>query len=206
LEYPVTAGETYHFMIAIADAGDGIYDSGVLIQSESFCGNTWFQVAEFTAQEVAGLEYQFQNYSSRADSYIWEFGDGDVSIEESPTHVFDSPGEYEVSLTCSNECFDTTTTVILNVGMVTGIGEQIEIESMVTNVGLDAIRVQCELGRSANVRLRIVDMVGRTVWSEAVGTTNRFTKNVNVSAFKKGMYLMQIDAGKSTSIQRFVKF
>lgn len=206
LEYPVTAGETYHFMIAIADAGDGIYDSGVLIQSESFCGNTWFQESEFAAQQIANLEYQFQNYSSRSDSYIWQFGDGDVSIEENPTHVFDSPGEYAVSLTCTNACFDTTTTVLLNVGMVTGVEEQIEIESSVTNVGLDAVRVQCELGLSANVKLSIVDMVGRTVWSETIGTTNRFTKNVNVSAFKKGIYLMQIDAGKSTSIERFVKF
>ncbi len=32
----VIPGETYHFKLAIADAGDGIYDSGVLLQGESF--------------------------------------------------------------------------------------------------------------------------------------------------------------------------
>lgn len=32
---PVTAGETYHMKIAIADAGDGIYDSGVFLETGS---------------------------------------------------------------------------------------------------------------------------------------------------------------------------
>ena len=32
----VIPGETYHFKLAIADAGDGIYDSGVLLESGSF--------------------------------------------------------------------------------------------------------------------------------------------------------------------------
>lgn len=32
---PVTAGETYHMKIAIADAGDGVYDSGVFLETGS---------------------------------------------------------------------------------------------------------------------------------------------------------------------------
>ncbi len=206
LEYPVTAGETYHFMIAIADAGDHIYDSGVLIQSESFCGNTWFQVAEFAVQEIAGLTYQFQNFSTQADSYIWEFGDGTVSVEETPTHMYAQPGEYEVSLTCTNECFDTTTTVMLNVGTVTGIQDAVEIESTVANVGKDGLLVRCSLSSSAKVSLQIIDAMGRGVWEEPVGTTNRITKNLNIGFLKRGTYLLRIDADKSTSFKRFVKF
>lgn len=32
----VVPDETYHFKIAVADAGDGIYDSGVFIEGQSF--------------------------------------------------------------------------------------------------------------------------------------------------------------------------
>ncbi len=193
-------------MIAIADAGDHIFDSGVLIQSESFCGNTWFQVAEFAAQEIAGLMYQFQNFSTQADSYLWEFGDGAVSVEETPTHVYAEPGEYEVSLTCTNECFDTTTTVVLNAGTVTGIEDAVEIESTVSNVGQEGLLVKCSLNSSANIDFHIVDALGRTVWSEPVGTTNRVTRTLDISELKKGMYFLRIDAGRSTSIKRFVRF
>jgi len=32
-------------------------------------------------------------------SYYWEFGDGDSSTEESPSHTYKNPGAYTVSLT-----------------------------------------------------------------------------------------------------------
>ncbi|MCS6917391.1 MAG: choice-of-anchor L domain-containing protein [Chitinophagales bacterium] len=33
-KYPVTPGQTYHLTFAIADAGDGIYDSGVFVEAD----------------------------------------------------------------------------------------------------------------------------------------------------------------------------
>jgi hypothetical protein len=36
-------------------------------------------------------------------SWMWDFGDGATSTEQSPSHVFDAPGTYEVSLTVSND-------------------------------------------------------------------------------------------------------
>jgi gliding motility-associated-like protein len=38
-EYPVTCGLTYHIKIAIADAGDGSFDSGVFLEAGSFSSN-----------------------------------------------------------------------------------------------------------------------------------------------------------------------
>jgi len=205
LEYPVIPGETYHFVVAIADAGDGSLDSGVFIESESFCGNTWFQLAQFVAQPQGGYEYQFQNMSQQADSYLWEFGDGTVSTDVNPLHTYAQPGDYEVSLTCTNMCFDTTTTVLLNVGTLTSIEELNQVETTISNVGLDAVSVKGELGHSAPVSLSIMDMTGKVYWSESVGITSRFTQQVNISELKSGLYLMRIDAGKNTSVERFVK-
>lgn len=205
LEYPVTPGETYHFVIAIADVGDGSLDSGVFIESESFCGNTWFQLAQFVVQPLGGYEYQFQNMSQQADSYLWEFGDGTVSVEENPTHTYAAPGDYEVTLTCSNMCFDTATVVMLNVGTITDINEQIEFETTVSNIGFDAVSVKCELGRSADVKLSIVDLMGRTHKVERLGITSKFTKNLDVSNLRSGIYFIRVEAGNNTSVKRFMK-
>lgn len=35
-------------------------------------------------------------------TYLWDFGDGNFSTEESPQHVYDKPGEYEVKLYATN--------------------------------------------------------------------------------------------------------
>lgn len=44
------------------------------------------------------LEYTFTNSSTGASSYEWDFGDGNTSTEESPTHVYATHGIYTVTL------------------------------------------------------------------------------------------------------------
>ena len=49
------------------------------------------------------LEYTFTNSSTNAISYEWDFGDGNTSTEESPTHVYATPDIYTVTLTATSE-------------------------------------------------------------------------------------------------------
>jgi PKD repeat protein len=49
------------------------------------------------------LEYTFTNASTGATSYEWDFGDGNTSTEESPTHVYDTHNIYTVTLTATND-------------------------------------------------------------------------------------------------------
>lgn len=45
-----------------------------------------------------GLSVNFVNLSEYSDSFIWNFGDGATSTEENPTHTYNSPGTFTVSL------------------------------------------------------------------------------------------------------------
>ena len=45
----------------------------------------------------------FINLSTDATDYLWDFGDGYLSTEENPTYTYTTPGEYEVTLTATNE-------------------------------------------------------------------------------------------------------
>jgi PKD repeat protein len=46
----------------------------------------------------APLTIDFDNVSVNATSQFWDFGDGQYSTDQSPTHTFDTPGLYTVSL------------------------------------------------------------------------------------------------------------
>lgn len=44
---------------------------------------------------------QFRNCSERADEYEWDFGDGQTSDLEEPSHTYLYPGSYEIKLTAT---------------------------------------------------------------------------------------------------------
>ena len=63
-----------------------------------------------------GTVINFINGSSLADSYLWDFGDGTQSSDFQPSHTYESPGTYVVSLYAesTDECIgpDSTSIVI----------------------------------------------------------------------------------------------
>lgn len=59
-------------------------------------------IASFQANEwgTAPLEISFKNLSQSDErvTYLWDFGDGEVSEETNPVHIYESPGQFEVVL------------------------------------------------------------------------------------------------------------
>ena len=49
------------------------------------------------------LEVTFSNTSISATTYLWDFGDGNSSLELEPVHVYAAQGTYTVKLTASDK-------------------------------------------------------------------------------------------------------
>jgi len=64
---------------------------------------------------VSSLTATFNNTSTNAISYFWDFGDGNTSTDENPTHEYAANGTYVVSLTAANACGSVTTTETIEV-------------------------------------------------------------------------------------------
>ena len=52
----------------------------------------------------------FTNTSVNADEFMWNFGDGETTTEQNPTHTYNQGGDYDVALKAYGEN-DTHTTV-----------------------------------------------------------------------------------------------
>ena len=87
----------------------GIYDITLIVSSAN-CIDSITQtividapppIAVFTgpAQGCRPLEVQFVNNSQYADTYLWNFGDGATSTQQSPNYTYYNSGVYTVSLT-----------------------------------------------------------------------------------------------------------
>ena len=52
--------------------------------------------------EISDKTVTFTNLSTDADSYSWDFDDGETSTEENPVHIYAAYGDYDVRLTATN--------------------------------------------------------------------------------------------------------
>ncbi len=75
-------------MFLVSNCGDDDDETEIVTAS--------FEVA--TTDLAADAAIEFTNTSENATYYIWNFGDGNASSDENPSHTYDSAGTYTVSL------------------------------------------------------------------------------------------------------------
>jgi PKD repeat protein len=70
---------------------------------------------EATGNLKAGQSITFVNNSAHASLYEWNFGDGETSTIEAPTHIYKKPGGYKVILTAEGDEGSSTASKTINV-------------------------------------------------------------------------------------------
>ena len=198
LRQAVVPGQSYHFKIAIADAGDGVFDSGVLIKAGSFNGNTLVPQANFTAVETTNLTVDFTNTSINANVYAWDFGDGATDMTANPSHTYAQAGTYTVVLFASNVCYSDTTSMVITVGAngINGYNAGNSIKIIPTSVsGIYNAVIQSSVNEK--VEVKIYNLSGQLIINKSFSSNvgqNSFT--IDLSEFSTGIYSVQIIGNK----------
>lgn len=151
---------------------------------------------------VSGNTISFTNYSVNATTYGWNFGDGDTSAMNSPTHTYSSPGNYTVTLIASN-C-----------GQTASFSENVTISA----TGTSNIIAQNKISLYPNPVNDVVilkDMnepIERCYISNSQGVI--FTPNItrkgnltmiDVSRLAQGWYLLKVQTNKGVFTERIIK-
>lgn len=85
--------------------------------TESFTDDIWVVAdpeLDVNLESVSGCPTLYVDFAAQATAetqvfYLWNFGDGQISYNEDPTHTYSTPGHYTVTLTAStaNGCITT---------------------------------------------------------------------------------------------------
>lgn len=191
LQYPVLAGEAYQFRIVIADAGDGVYDSGVFIKGGSFLGNEPLPAAAFDFSSN-GYTVEFENQSSGADAFLWSFGDGQTSNEANPVHTYEQGGFYNVRLVCTNQCYsrDTTLSIAVTPGEV--LANNFPVNSSIHQLEHGQIKLNYASRTNTSLHFEVYNMAGQKVHHNQLSNVGWGSEVIDVSELPAGLYVIRI--------------
>lgn len=156
-------------------------DSMELFHLRPFSEHT---IADYSSL-IVGAEVTFTNKSWKAQSFIWDFGDGIQSIEENPTHTYLSNNTYAVSLTAESECNNSVLTgseLINSIGLL----ELNEDDYQLKNYGNGIYEVI--FTKKIPSSIKVLDELGREIIKDSTYTQQSF--KLDLSKEQKGIYYL----------------
>lgn len=110
-----------------------------------------------------------QNLSTNADSWIWDFGDGQTSAQFEPYHVYENPGTWVVKLRACNACYCDSASQSVTI-TISGADAANSKRSQVTLKTNDQDGTLCLLNYPGDGTLSVFDLRGRIAAISSVKT------------------------------------
>ncbi|GAB4251585.1 MAG: hypothetical protein Kow0079_05650 [Vicingaceae bacterium] len=177
----VYCGQTYHIKIAIADAGDAQFDSGVFLEAGSFSSNGALDATQanvpgditlcsqpYTVNFSAGPNPPPQSY--------WDFGDGIGSdTTTNPTYTYADTGTYVVMYVAmdTNACV-TSDTAYFNVNILLNDSLNAQFTFPPYDPCVDSLTIQLDFTGSGADSL-VWDMGDGTIFINDTSVTYTYT-------------------------------
>lgn len=194
---PVQVNTTYRLKIAVADAGDFIYDSGVFLKKHSLVGFAQQPVAAFN-HSINGLDLTLNNYSQRAKYYELDLGDGTVLADSnlsSIQHTYPGTGSYSIRLIAHNFYKSDTSEYLLNITS-TDIQDHQNTETRMINSGNG--QLEFDLAGAEAAQLQVFDSFGRLVQTTGIAP-GTMKYRVDINSLLHGHYIIRLTQGNDVS-------
>ncbi len=139
---------------------------------------------------------EFINQSTNATYYAWDFGDGNSSTLESPTHTYTAPGWYDVVLVASSDDCDDTYTAKVEVLEVVdvipvGLSNDIAKQSITIYSYQDLVTVSFMNLNDPKVEVDIFDLTGRKITETQILETSQNRHEIKLSQIASGFYFVR---------------
>ena len=160
-------------------------------------------VANFTHSGSGVNQITFTNSSANATNYYWNFGDGDTSTSENPTHIYLTTGAYIVNLIAGKCGIFNSTSQTINITSSVGVNELIEDQTLIIypNPVKQLLTINEHL--PDNLTYRIFNLTGQEIQA---GIIYNSEKQISVSTLPDGLYFLQLfNSNKSIDQKKFIK-
>jgi len=159
---------------------------------------SWFDYGNiaFAGFSSVGMDaiYNFIDNSLNAETYTWEFGDGNTSTLPNPSNTYLESGQYIVKQTISNPCFDDNAYDTINV-IIDQINED-NFEPVISinpNPGRGIFLISITTSVINNiVDFAVFDLSGRMMKNDIIDINNDHgQKYIDLSNLDNGIYVLK---------------
>ncbi|MEY3443015.1 MAG: hypothetical protein RLZZ519_1296 [Bacteroidota bacterium] len=142
-----------------------------------------------------GVPFPFQDFSTgNPTSWLWDFGNGNLSVNQNPTTVFMSGGTFVVNLEVSDGlCLDDTSVTVL-VEVCTGLesGDWMSLTASPVPAN-EFIHLQGMENVFEAVKLRLVDVAGREIQQVSFDEGSKPASfSIDVKSLTAGIYFLHL--------------
>ena len=164
-------------------------------------------MSQFNAVNNATLAVSFTDLSTNnPTAWTWDFGDGNSSNLQNPTHTYASGGQYNVQLTAANDCGSTDSIIAV---YVSGIGiDETNLANgilLLPNPASQWVSLRANFDSSTDLKLEILDVTGKVLdrmnWNDARSGNDY---RVDLTGMPEGVYLIKIQDGESSATKRLI--
>lgn len=219
-EYLWSTGETTQ-SITISESGDYFVvvakpSIGCNVQSETF-------TIEVADSPVASFEYvfddvdgsgelskgdvvSFQDRSTGATSWLWEFGDGASSTDQNPTHIYQATNTFNAKLTVANDsnCADEFSE---SISVVTSVDELLRSTvQFYPNPTRSVLKIEVGNDLKGSVGISVSDLAGNQIQEVTLEKNGfEFDYTLDLENYRSGFYIVQFRINERSTFFKVVK-
>jgi len=168
--------------------GRGIWDFVICDSLSPLAGEFDYSVGGADALTVT-----FTNKSQGAYFYEWDFGNGLILDQKSPSITFGGSGTYEVKMMASNHCF--VDTIVQQISLIqTDLEDELQAGIAVfPNPSQGQLFLQNNLAVHEDLTVQLLAANGQTVYREKINRlVQEERREIQIPDLNEGIYLLQV--------------
>lgn len=150
---------------------------------------------------VNGDQVEFDNLSTKATDYVWNFQDASTSNEVTPIHTYTANGSYDVQLIAISPCDSDTLSYTVEINAL-DLNEYFTDSGLIKKVTTDDGQFYIVTSESV-MDYQVLNMEGRVLIDQNLNGT---TLKIDARNFPAGQYLLILKGDREAEVYRFTQY
>nr|MCU0347835.1 PKD domain-containing protein [Saprospiraceae bacterium] len=171
-----------------------------------------FAIAPDSVDLSQQLPVQFTNATTNATGpWHWDFGDGNESSEENPSHLYQAAGDYIVSLLaagptgCMGFALDTVRVTGSFISDAGTVPSRLEGVTVFPNPVSGTLFLRLELDSPQTLELELFDLTGRKLRSASFAAVQSDLLPLDMAGLPDGLYFLLVKTSGGNGVWKVVK-